>query len=78
MDTTNGKRYLFDVTAWDIIGPVEVIEKTTAIRSKKTSSIWFAVGVCVYTRFMTIGAMRDFSAESFLGAESTSAFLKGH
>ena len=71
MDTTSGKRYLFDVTAWDIIGPVEVIEKATAIRSKRTTHIWFAVGVCVYTRFMTIGAMRDFSAESFLEAVST-------
>ena len=71
MDSTNGKRYLFNVTAWDIIGPVEVTEKTTALRSRRTTPVWFAVGVCVYTRFMAIGPMRDFSSESFLEAVST-------
>ena len=71
MDSTNGKRYLFNVTAWDIIGPVEVTEKATALRSRRTTPVWFAVGVCVYTRFMAIGPMRDFSSESFLEAVST-------
>ena len=71
MDTTNGSKYLFNVTAWDIIGPVDVTEKTTALRSRRSTPVWFAVGVCVLTRYMVIGPMRDFSAESFLDAVST-------
>ena len=71
LDTTNGSRFLFNVTAWDIIGPIEVHESTTAARPKKSTHIWFAVGVCVLTRYMTLWPMRDFGAESFLDAVTT-------